>query len=73
MPQPPTALPKPASITNDMDKTQKFKLFREKLQYRRKKAEMYSLWCDCLYRLSLANHVSIVLPVLAALMRDKRP
>lgn len=41
------------------DKVEKFKLFRQKLQHRRKKAEMYSLWCDCLYRLSLANHVSI--------------
>lgn len=29
---------------------------RQRLQLRRKKAEMYSLWCDCLYRLSLANH-----------------
>ncbi|EFA08534.1 DNA-directed RNA polymerase, mitochondrial [Tribolium castaneum] len=56
VPEPPTALARPQAITNDMDKAQKFKLFRQKLQYRRKKAEMYSLWCDCLYRLSLANH-----------------
>ncbi|XP_044253587.1 DNA-directed RNA polymerase, mitochondrial [Tribolium madens] len=56
VPEPPTALAKPQSVTNDMDKAEKFKLFRQKLQYRRKKAEMYSLWCDCLYRLSLANH-----------------
>ncbi|XP_011140975.1 DNA-directed RNA polymerase, mitochondrial isoform X2 [Harpegnathos saltator] len=26
------------------------------IQHRRKKNEMYSLWCDCLYKLSLANH-----------------
>ncbi|RZC40231.1 DNA-directed RNA polymerase, mitochondrial, partial [Asbolus verrucosus] len=56
VPEPPSALPRPAAITPDMDKSQKFKMFRQKLQYRRKKAEMYSLWCDCLYRLSLANH-----------------
>ncbi|KAK5641981.1 hypothetical protein RI129_010528 [Pyrocoelia pectoralis] len=31
-------------------------IFRHKLQMKRKQAEMYSLWCDCLYRLSLANH-----------------
>lgn len=32
--------------------------FRLKLLHRRKQSEMYSLWCDALYRLSLANHVS---------------
>ncbi|KAJ3645908.1 hypothetical protein Zmor_023531 [Zophobas morio] len=56
VPEHPASLSKPPSLTNEMDKTEKFKIFRQKLQYRRKKAEMYSLWCDCLYRLSLANH-----------------
>jgi DNA-directed RNA polymerase len=35
---------------------EKFKFFREKLTYRKKQSEMYSLWCDAHYRLSLANH-----------------
>lgn len=26
-------------------------------QYRQKKSDMYSLWCDTLYKLSIANHV----------------
>jgi DNA-directed RNA polymerase len=56
VPESPSSLPHPPTMTNDMDKTQKYKIFRQKLQFRRKKAEMYSLWCDCLYRLSLANH-----------------
>lgn len=29
---------------------------RAKMAHRRKQAEMYGLWCDSLYRLSLANH-----------------
>ncbi|KAJ8965991.1 hypothetical protein NQ314_003788 [Rhamnusium bicolor] len=59
VPEPPSSLLPPPLPTNDMDKAQKYQLFRQKLQYKRKKAEMYSLWCDCLYRLSLANHVSL--------------
>lgn len=58
VPELPSSLPLPAATQADMSKTQKHALFRQRLQYRRKKAEMYSLWCDCLYRLSLANHVS---------------
>lgn len=53
------ALKKPPSITSNMDKTERFQIFKQRLQYRRKKAEMYSMWCDCLYRLSLADHVNI--------------
>ncbi|KAK4874106.1 hypothetical protein RN001_013466 [Aquatica leii] len=56
VPELPENLTPPEPITCDMDKTQRNILFRQKLQHRRKKAEMYSLWCDCLYRLSLANH-----------------
>lgn len=33
--------------------------FHQKMILRRKQAEMYSLWCDTLYRLSLANYVSL--------------
>ncbi|XP_022917116.2 DNA-directed RNA polymerase, mitochondrial [Onthophagus taurus] len=56
VPENPVFLQPPSPVTPDMDKSQRFQLFKEKLQYRRKKSEMYSLWCDCLYRLSLANH-----------------
>ncbi|KAJ8951598.1 hypothetical protein NQ318_020475 [Aromia moschata] len=56
VPQPSSSLPPPSTPTSDMEKSEKYHLFRQKLQYKRKKAEMYSLWCDCLYRLSLANH-----------------
>jgi DNA-directed RNA polymerase len=31
-------------------------IFSDRVAYKRRKAEMYSLWCDALYRLSLANH-----------------
>lgn len=58
VPEPTSALKPPPPIVVGMDKTEKYRLFKQKLQYRRKKAEMYSLWCDCLYRLSLADHVS---------------
>lgn len=40
-------------------KTELYNRFRQKLLHRRKQSEMYSLWCDTLYRLSLANHVSV--------------
>lgn len=63
VPQHPSSLP-PIHITEDeklnMSKQDKFKLFRQRLYHRRRQAEMYSLWCDALYRLSLANHVSIL-------------
>lgn len=39
-----------------MSNEEKIKQFREKLTYRKKQAEMYSLWCDAHYRLSLAEH-----------------
>lgn len=58
VPEPPSSLTPPEAPSGNMDKVEKYQFFRQKLQYKRKKAEMYSLWCDCLYRLSLANHVS---------------
>ncbi|KAL6424002.1 hypothetical protein ACFW04_009726 [Cataglyphis niger] len=54
VPQPPSALPSLSEIiSSDMDKS---KITKMALQLRRRKNEMYSLWCDCLYKLSLANH-----------------
>lgn len=42
-----------------MSKEERSKLFKERALLKREKAEMFSLWCDALYRLSLANHVYI--------------
>ncbi|XP_076275662.1 mitochondrial RNA polymerase isoform X2 [Rhynchophorus ferrugineus] len=56
VPEPPSALLPLPPITPNMDKAEKQHIFRQKLQQKRKKAEMYSLWSDCLYRLSLAEH-----------------
>lgn len=65
VPQPPSALPPlptlPAADSeggNSVSPAERAKQFRDKLGHRRKQAEMYSLWCDALYRLSLAQHVS---------------
>ncbi|CAG9865430.1 unnamed protein product [Phyllotreta striolata] len=56
VPEPASSLKPPPHPTQDTDKAERFELFKQRMQHRRKKAEMYSLWCDCLYRLSLANH-----------------
>lgn len=63
VPEPPHSLPPiPAPDRPDeLSKTDKFQLFRQKLMHRRKQGEMYSMWCDALYRLSLANHVRFAL------------
>lgn len=55
VPQSPSSLPSLSELisTSDMEKSKIMKLM---FQLRRKKNEMYSLWCDCLYKLSLANH-----------------
>ncbi|XP_017107338.2 DNA-directed RNA polymerase, mitochondrial [Drosophila bipectinata] len=62
VPQPPSSLPALPSLPpknaegNDVSNADRAKQFRDKLVHRRKQAEMYSLWCDALYRLSLAQH-----------------
>lgn len=59
VPPHPSTLP-PIKMTDDkttLTKQQKFDYMRQKLLNRRKQIDMYSLWCDALYRLSLANHV----------------
>lgn len=59
VPQPPSslpALPTTPSFDKSLTSKERYQLFRQKLIHRRRKAEMYSLWCDALYRLSLANH-----------------
>ncbi|CAB3385741.1 Hypothetical predicted protein [Cloeon dipterum] len=37
-------------------KEEKMDTFKQRLALRRHRAEQYSMWCDTLYRLSLANH-----------------
>ncbi|XP_017021954.1 DNA-directed RNA polymerase, mitochondrial [Drosophila kikkawai] len=62
VPQPPSSLPQlPTLPAKDADgnaasNADRAKQFRDKMGHRRKQAEMYSLWCDALYRLSLAQH-----------------
>ncbi|XP_020292471.1 DNA-directed RNA polymerase, mitochondrial isoform X2 [Pseudomyrmex gracilis] len=56
VPQPPSALPSLAELTANNTVKDKNKLSKLALELRRKKNEMYSLWCDCLYKLSIANH-----------------
>lgn len=59
IPKPLSAFPSPQPISFNMSKEERSKLFKERLILKREKAEMFSLWCDALYRLSLANHVCL--------------
>lgn len=58
VPQPPSVLPAPTAFPEGEELTneKKFHMYKQKMTHKRRQAEMYSLWCDCLYRLSLANH-----------------
>ncbi|XP_055836437.1 DNA-directed RNA polymerase, mitochondrial [Episyrphus balteatus] len=59
VPQPPNSLPSLPKVPDrdsGISNVERAKLFKEKMLHRRKQSEMYSLWCDTLYRLSLANH-----------------
>lgn len=57
--QHPSTCAAPPPLGENPTKQERFQAFRLRLAVRRRKAEMYSLWCDALYRLSLANHVSL--------------
>lgn len=61
VPEPPSSCPMPPPVTPEMTKLERFQNFKKRMAAQRKKAEMYSLWCDALYRLSLADHVSFIL------------
>lgn len=56
IPPPPPPMPPPSEVTEETSKAEKYEAFKARLLARRKRAEMYSLWCDALYRLSLAHH-----------------
>ncbi|XP_018368910.1 PREDICTED: DNA-directed RNA polymerase, mitochondrial isoform X2 [Trachymyrmex cornetzi] len=56
VPQPSTVIPSSTDIiASETDKSPK-EMSKLLLQFKRMKNEMHSLWCDCLYKLSLANH-----------------
>lgn len=59
IPKPVSAFQSSLPISSSMSKEERSKLYKERAILKREKAEMYSLWCDALYRLSLANHVCI--------------
>lgn len=58
VPQSPSSLTAPPVPENEssLSQKQKFQAYQKQMDFRRKQAEAYSLWCDALYRLSLANH-----------------
>lgn len=56
VPQPPTVLPSLSELISSSNDMNKSKVAKLAFQLKRRKNEMYSLWCDCLYKLSLANH-----------------
>ncbi|XP_058056924.1 DNA-directed RNA polymerase, mitochondrial [Anopheles bellator] len=58
VPEPPSAMPPIQDETprSEMSGFQKYTLLRNRLVHQRKQGDMYSLWCDALYRLSLASH-----------------
>ncbi|XP_076247512.1 mitochondrial RNA polymerase isoform X2 [Calliopsis andreniformis] len=56
VPQSISILPPPPPINKDATPAEKQKAAVAMTKYRRKKYDMHSIWCDTLYRLSLANH-----------------
>ncbi|KAK4327691.1 hypothetical protein Pmani_001842 [Petrolisthes manimaculis] len=56
IPPPSSECPKPEKIQSGMSKAEVHKAKRQQLEYDQRKNEMLSLWCDMLYKLSIANH-----------------
>ncbi|XP_054268813.1 DNA-directed RNA polymerase, mitochondrial-like isoform X1 [Macrosteles quadrilineatus] len=56
IPAPSYLCPVAEPITADMNKQERYEAYRHRITLRRQRSEMYSLWCDALYKLSLANH-----------------
>ncbi|XP_012257403.2 DNA-directed RNA polymerase, mitochondrial isoform X1 [Athalia rosae] len=55
IPEPPTTTPLPM-IDVELSAEERKLAVKARLKEKRKRADTYSLWCDTLYRLSLANH-----------------
>lgn len=51
-----SVMPLPPKITKDSTAAEKANFIKEKMRIEKARSEMYSLWCDCLYKLSIANH-----------------
>jgi DNA-directed RNA polymerase, mitochondrial len=58
VPEPPESLKPPERPENmsTLEREEKFEYLKQRMMHRRRQSEMYSLWCDALYRLSLANY-----------------
>ncbi|XP_043277572.1 DNA-directed RNA polymerase, mitochondrial [Venturia canescens] len=56
VPQPPSVLPTPPQLYPHSDRAERISVAKQRMELQRRKGEMYSLWCDSLYRLSLADH-----------------
>lgn len=56
VPPPPSEHPVPPKIQPNMTNAEIHQIRRQRMDYYKKKSEMHSLWCDALYKLSLANH-----------------
>ncbi|XP_018344252.1 PREDICTED: DNA-directed RNA polymerase, mitochondrial isoform X2 [Trachymyrmex septentrionalis] len=56
VPQPSTVIPSSTDIISSETNKNPKQIMKLLFQFKRKKNEMHSLWCDCLYKLSLANH-----------------
>jgi DNA-directed RNA polymerase len=52
-----SALPQAPKRDSSLTAAERHALFKQIARLRREKSEMYSLWCDCLYKLSIANHL----------------
>ncbi|XP_029040441.2 DNA-directed RNA polymerase, mitochondrial [Osmia bicornis bicornis] len=57
IPQPVSVLPLPPSVNKDSTSEEKRNAAIAMAHYKQKKYDMYSLWCDTLYKLSIANHL----------------
>ncbi|XP_070207362.1 DNA-directed RNA polymerase, mitochondrial-like [Littorina saxatilis] len=55
VPPPASECPPPPKITQEMSAQEKSVAHRQRLRLRQQRAEMYSLWCQELYKLSIAN------------------
>ncbi|XP_034939045.1 DNA-directed RNA polymerase, mitochondrial [Chelonus insularis] len=56
VPRPPSILSPPPLLRLNSTEADRKVVIKARLEYKRRKNEMFSLWCDTLYRLSLANH-----------------
>lgn len=51
-----SAMPEVPQIPQHFSSSERAVLVKERIKVTKERNEMYSLWCDCLYKLSIANH-----------------